>query len=299
MRKAVCLLALWTGLSDAGATTPAEVAMNNAPMPHVSLRGEPKIRVHLARIQGFREGVPDRQTHMAMLRRDVEQCVARRRRDGMAANPPSPWPDYATSIRKDGYVSGNREITYLRLINYVMVREDCSLHEALSHSANLVSNSGTCTIDLIKKTARGFCDAHGHAHAPPPIKNKPLTAEQAATMEKARNGGMGAAMAEAMRKMDAHKNGPHPMKTLLGVRCEVMRSPGNSDPAENSCIILGVPFDFMASSHTGIVPAIELEARSRHGFNLDPVEARADAEVDPAVFTPYLAGGFAITRTGR
>jgi len=286
-------------LFDAAAGTPAEEAMSNAQMPHRILgASNQQVRVHLARVQGFLESDPDHQTHLATLKKTAQHCLANREGNPVPANPPSTWPDYVMSMRKDGYVTANRSITYIRSLSYLFNQVDCSLQEVVGFDAVLSSNSGTCRVDLVNKTAKGMCDAGGHANALPPAAERPLDPDQAAALEKMRSS-MSPEMKLMMKKLNSEISGPRPKKVLLGLTCEVWKVFGQPSPAENFCFIFGVPFSVAASAYSGKLPSIELEARSRYGYNLNPVEAQLDVPVSAAIFTPYLASGFTITKAPR
>lgn len=287
------LYALLLPLLNASAGTPAEDTMNKAQMPHATLTGGgPTVRVHLARAQGYFESEPDHKAHMADLRKTVQDCVIRHRRNGIAVNPPSTWPDYVMSMRKDEYAATNRAITYMRSIAYFVNQSDCSLTEVVSSGAKLVSNSGTCRIDLVEKTASGLCDPQGHATAAPPARSPPPSAAQMAALEKA----MGK---DAIKRIADAIATPRRKKNVLGVTCEIFKTFEQTDLRENMCFVFGVPSSVSSGPHTGVLPAIVLEERSRHGYNLDAIEARLDESVNPAVFTPYLAGGFTIKQAAR
>ncbi|HEU4776684.1 MAG TPA: hypothetical protein VFS95_07635 [Telluria sp.] len=293
MKHLVLLLACMLGpVPYAAAATPAEDAMNQAPMPHAKLGGNgPQVLVHWARLQGTPGANAPWKAQAQALREDVQRCVAAQTRNGQPVHPPTAWPDYSVSVREDTYGAINRSITYTRGLAYLVNGADCSLIESKTSRARLVSNAGACDINLIDKTASGECDVQAHAKAAPPRTMQP-TEEQKKFAEQARNGGMGPEMAAMFKQMEGMTGGATGVrKTIAGLACEVF-----SQGAQlSACLATGGSFSLLPSSKVGVLRYLALETTSQ-GFGLTAVEARLDQRVSAALFAPHLAGGFTITK---
>ncbi|MRX10296.1 hypothetical protein GJ697_20905 [Pseudoduganella sp. FT25W] len=278
------------------AATPAEQGMSSAPMPHALLAapGAP-VKVHLVSLRGYLIGQPDNAARLAMLHAEVEDCVRRNNAAGAASKPPRAWPEHVDSQRHDVYSAVNRTIHYTSALTYGVNQLDCSLTETHLSRASLFSSRGICDIDLLKKTAHGACDAAGQASAKPPSRRPGLTAEQIAAIERDAAGNPAkAAMAAAIRANPPSGTGEH--KTILGIECDVWKSPLN--PEGTVCLSRGGSFP--ASTAPGAAQsAMALEEDSAtSGIKLLATTAQLDTLVNGAVFTPYLSGGFRIANTG-
>lgn len=275
---------------SANATTEAETTRANAPMPHQMLgTGGTMVKVHFARLESYLQGSPDNAAQLAAMKAEAQKCVRQHQETGRPANPPRAWPDFMLSHRFDQYSSANRSIRYSFGLSYAIKQDDCSLWEFPSATATLTSTMGNCEIDLLKKTAKGACDAQAHASARPPsrVPASSLPDVEEALRKSSNNPGL-AALAQAMRKNPPGGTGER--KTILGLECNVQKDPFY--PEGTICVSSGGSFAAYQQS------SLTLEATSLAGFQTQAVEAMLDAMVNGAVFAPYLAGGFTITNQG-
>ncbi len=289
------LLAICIQSTPARAATEAEDAMNKAAMPHESLgaRGA-MVMVHLVSLHGYLQGRPDDATRLTQLHAEVEDCVRRNSARGIPSKPPRAWPDHVISSRIDSYSARNRTIRYSSSLAYSVNPLDCSLMETKNHTAHLFSSQGTCDIDLREQTAHGACDAAGQANARPPQRVPLPTTAQINAVE--RNAATNPAMAALLAAMRSHPpSGAGERKTVAGLECDVWPNP--FDPGARNCLSRGG--SFAAADVTGNLgqSGMALEMTSVAGVNMLATQAKLDALVNSAVFTPYLAGGFRITNT--
>ncbi len=295
--KTTLIAALMLLQFDAIAATPAEVAMNKAPMPHALLSASgQKTIVHLARVQGFFKSALEPDEELAQLRTSVESCI--RSRKGVRLNPPKIWPQYKISVREDVYIAANRSITYSREIGYGIDYADCSLLEVQNSRADLESALGACQIDLVAKTATGKCDANGHAHAPAPVRLKPQSPAEAVAA--AVKSGMAPELAASLKKSLYLMGEPTGMKkTVLGLHCDVWNMPLQDADTGTICLATGgKAFPVTSGTHGGQT-VLNLESRVGQNVTKAAVEARLDETVPAAVFAPYLAAGFSVNKTGK
>jgi hypothetical protein len=275
------------------ATTEAELARANKPMPHQAVGGDGStVKVHFTRLDSYLDGRLGNASGLAQLKAQTQQCVREHRETGRPIKPPRAWPDYLLSHRTDLYTSANRTITYQSGLAYALLELDCSLHETAEETAELSSTMGTCIIDLRKKTATGVCDARAHATARARVR---VPASSVAEVDEALrkspdNPGL-AALAAVMRQ--------HPVsvkrerKLILGLECEVWDNPFTSQGKD--CLSLGGSFTASHLNGEHHQSNMTLETTSVGGIQAHAVQARLDVMVNSAVFAPYLNAGFTIT----
>jgi hypothetical protein len=85
-------------------------------------------------------------------------------------------------------------------------------------------------------------------------------------------------------------------KTILGLQCEV--SDNLLDPGGTICLSLGGSFAGSQVAHMSDHSGMMLEMTSQVWETHNAVEALLDADVDGAVFGPYLSGGYQIQDRG-
>jgi hypothetical protein len=271
------------------AATPAEEAMFQAPMPHQLLGGH-GTKVHLVRLHGYQYATHGNAAYLMQLKADMHRCADTMHQ--LAAPAPSAWPDFIYSVRTDTYASVNRFIAYSRAVFYRMDPRNCGLHEFVSSTALLTSSNGRCDIDLVEKTAHGACDARAHADARVPVRrNRNTTAQANAVLEQLaqRSDSVRAAYYRKMKKAGLKK-------TILGLQCEV--SDNLLDPGGTMCLSLGGSFAGAHVAHTSDHSGLMLEMTSEVATTQNAVQALLDADVDGAVFAPYLSGGYQIRDVG-
>jgi len=286
------LLVLCSHTLPCHATTAAETALRQAPMPHQSLRaGGAMARVHFASLHGFLNGTSGDAAQLAELHAQVRDCVRSRSAAGLPSRPPQAWPEHATSMRSDTYAAANRTIHYSAVLDYAVNPLDCSLLETQIHTATLFSRNGECNVDLRAQTAHGNCDATGHASAPSPVRRPfPSAAEIAAINTAAATNPAMAALAKAIAQHPPVGTGES--KTIAGLVCDVWPHP--QDPDGKQCMSRGG--SFTAFNVTGDLKqsGMVLETTSKRGIDMVATRAELDASVSADVFVPYRAGGFRI-----
>ena len=283
------LLILEGAVPAVRATTGLEADWNKRPMPHSSLTtGGPQAQVHMVAMREVLGDTSVNTARLADLKARIQKCVEEKQRHAEPSRPPRIWPDHTISSRVDTYASANRAISYYMTVLYDVDYSDCSLTEEWGHRARLVSISGSCEIDLKKKTAQGVCGADGHAAAKRPFRRpRPDKAELAVAERDAAHNPSAAAFLAARRNFGAA--GPIGSKTILGVRCDVVKTPYGT-----SCLSRGGAFPSYLATAEPVESSMVLETVSEIAITSYAVEARLDTQVSAAVFTPYLAAGFQI-----
>lgn len=281
--------------SSSMATTEAERTRADALMPHQSLgTGGTMVKAHFTRLDGYVEGRPDNASRLVQMKAEAQRCMREHRETRRATNPPRAWPDFVLSMRTDRYTSANRNIAYHFGLGYGLQWSDCSLLETASANATLSSAMGVCTVDILKKTATGVCDARAHAYArPSPRIAASTTADVEEAIRQSPNNPGLAALAAVMRQHPPGGTGER--KTILGLECEVWKNP--LDPTGTTCLSTGGAFPAFDTIGSKGQSTMNLETTSVAGIKEHAVEAKLDATVNGAVFAPYLAGGFTINNT--
>jgi hypothetical protein len=294
-RHAAILLLTWVNLtcSSANATTQGETALINSSLPHEKLGANRES----TRLQGYVESFKGHVAMLDELKADVQSCVRTAQFAGRQARPPQTWPDYVHSTQSDTYDAANRTITYATTLLYTYDHADCSLVENRRVVAKLASNKGFCDIDLVNKKAHGVCDARGHADAQVAAHPAPqaLIADAQGAAANAPTQSAMVAMEKAMKQFGPVKTGEH--KMIAGIECDVLTHALGTDGT--ACLSRGGSFPgwHAGPGLTGFNRELELSAVG--GLNARAVKAQLDASVNPAVFAPYLAGGFQITDIGK
>lgn len=286
------IMVLQTG--HAAASTEQERAFTNAPPPHELYgRGGVMVKVHCARMDGYSGTVKSNSELAAGLKKQVSECVKHGR--NAALKPATEFPTYFHGDRTDEYVAANRRIKYFMAVGYGVNINTCGLLTVPIATAELISSKGTCTIDLVKKFAKGQCDANGFADAPiPPRPNRspdalierlaanPATAATAAQMK---------AMAEFVEKNTGEQ------RIVVGVRCNVWRHKVRDSNAEASaCYAIGGSFVAPTSDPDGGPGGLVIESDWPNTSHHEAIDAKMDTEVSSSVFTPYTGAGFTIDR---
>ncbi len=279
MINRLCTLALLVAAGDSGATTAAEEAMRNAPLPHTLLANtQARATVHRVSLLGYLDTKPDDAATLAMLKADVARCVANRGGKGGPVAAVKAWPEHVMSLREDIYAASNRTITYSHALFYTLDAATCGLSESVSSKAELVSQHGSCSVDLAAKTAVGDCDGSAHAKAPvaPPMP-------------------AGGAQMKQLAAMGLMVTATGVRKTVLGVSCEIHKLPRQLDADGTACLGSGGSFPVSVGPDGGLL----MERRSHVGYTMAAREAKLDDQIGAAIFTPWLAGGFRVLKGDR
>ncbi len=286
-RHAVALtLALAALPCQAGTTLERQAEADAKTAPHQRLGPVAKpVLVHYVHLKDDFQASPVTQVTVRQLRELIPMCVEGNRRLGRPANPPPTLPDQPRRSHTYEYAGPNRTITYT--LNYhATMAEDCSLLEGISLNAKLRSSKGTCLIDLKRKTAKGVCDASGHADAPsrPPPGDAPSL--QASLAPLAADPRMARQIAALRQLPGADKPMAGPRRTIAGVDCQMIEPMAGT----RGCISWAGSFVPTVNAARGMSLYVEFAKEI-----LVATEARFDLPLDPAIFTPYLDGGYTIT----
>jgi len=292
IRAPQIFLPLLLAASAASATRPIEDTIFKASMPHEQLTTGTKVPVHYVSRRVV--GAPGMRDNVPALQQLVRACVAALQRDHRPVNPPTSWPeDSMQESRTDSYYAKNRGITYRHGVFFSVNQADCSLRELESRTATLQSTKGVCEIDLLRKTAHGVCDAHGHADA---AYMAPRTPDPAFIAGRTKSNPALAALASLGGPAGLVPQTTGASKTVDGVKCEVMASGGPF--AGTACYLRGgafVPSEMAVETGGGFV----MLDGDLGKFGLATARrAKVDALVSDAVFTPYLGQGFTVTADG-
>jgi hypothetical protein len=286
---AALILALAAPLAPA--MTAVERQVDAASAPHLALgRTAKPITVHYVHRKDEYANSPNFRTQRDILKHAVAVCVEGNRRLGRPAHPPTAFPDQVLRVHDFDYSAPNRNIVYT--VSYgVQMAEDCSLYEIEGRGAVLSSTKGVCRIDLVAKKAEGECDATGHANAAPRPRGPTRAQYDATTAALAADPRLAERM-NAVRQLTGLAPGAAAAAermTIAGHVCEVVQpTPGGA----GACV----------SKEGSFIPAAGTEGVILMGIfgpeKTKAVDVKFDMPVDPAIFTPYLSGGYTIT-SGR
>lgn len=278
----------------ARATTPQEEEIFNAPMPHQAYGKQgAQVAVHRARLHGYFGSQAGNAAQLARLKETVRACVLDHQRTGQPVNPPTAWPNYMVAHRDDYYLAAQRSIQYSSGVSYQVRISDCSLLAKPVHTARLESSAGICQIDLVDKTAKGRCDADGHASARP----MPARAGSGAdALRRMANDPAMAATAAQFRHLAAYAaSKTSQRKEVKGVSCEVWSLPAATGGGGTACYATGGSFRPSVGATNRQYGGLLLEMDQPEGIQLNAFDAAMDTTVGAAVFTPYAGGGYTFT----
>ena len=274
---------------QAGTTLERQAEADAKTAPHQRLGPVTKpVLVHYVHLKDEFQTSPLTQGGMRQLRQAVPFCVEGRRRLGLPVNPPPSLPDQLRRSHTYEYAGPNRTITYS--LNYhATMAEDCSLLEGISLNAKLRSTKGTCTIDITRKTARGVCDATGHADALPKPAGGDAPSLGASLAPLAADPRMAGQIAALRQLPGADKQAAGPRRTIAGVECQMIE-PMNGI---RGCVSRAGSFVPTVNAGRGMSLYVEFAKDV-----MVATDARFDLPLDPAIFTPYLSGGYTISGKG-
>lgn len=291
--KLLCLL-LFCGQTVAA--TPAEEKLNKSSMPHERIAaGNKTVKVHHVRLQGYLEGNPSNTTRLAQLHEAVKSCVNRYQTVGRAVRLQSQWPDYLLGSREDVYYAENRQIRYTTVIAYVLNPADCGLIENVSRTADLVSAGGTCNVDLVARTAKGYCPADGHASSKVNTNGRGRSFGGDESLKQlAKDPRMAAAVASIQKTIASSNAASGGKRSILGIECEIWDQPAAPGGGRACYTKKG---SFVAGQVTGMGAEVGmlLDFDSKYGFKMKAVSAKLDNHVSTEVFAPYNTPGFTVS----
>lgn len=281
---ALCLL---QATAPAHAATAFERRVDTAPAPHLALKpGAKPVTVHYVHLKDDYRDSPGIKSHLADLKQKVAFCVDANRRLGRPVRPPAEYPDQALRVNEFEYSAPNRRITY-SVAYTVRMADDCSLVEIEERSAVLSSAKGECDIDMVRKTARGVCDARAHADAVT-YPRAPGREQMDKTMAALAADPRLAEQMAVLRKLAGSAAAAGPKRSIAGYACETVQGMGGI----HGCV----------SKAGSFVPTVGVEGvtlqRTVGKESSTAVEAKLDMKTDPAIFAPYLNGGYTITAEG-
>jgi hypothetical protein len=275
----------------APAMTAVERQVDAASAPHTALgRTAKPVIVHYVHRKDEYANSPTLRAQLDVLKHAVAVCVEGNRRLGRPAHPPAAFPSQFLRVHNFDYSAPNRNIVYT--VSYgVQMADDCSLLESERRNAVLSSTKGECRIDLVEKKAEGECDARGHADAAPRPRSLTRAQYDATTAALAADPRLAERM-NAVRQLTGLAPGAAAAAermTIAGHVCEVVQpTPGGA----GACV----------SKEGSFIPAAGTEGVILMGIfgpeKIKAVDVKFDMPVDPAIFTPYLSGGYTIT-SGR
>ncbi|NIA54513.1 hypothetical protein HAV22_12795 [Massilia sp. TW-1] len=289
--RACAALILTLAAPLAPAMTAVERQVDAASAPHSALgRTAKPITVHYVHRKDEYANSPRFRSLRETIKHAVAVCVEGNRRLGRPAHPPAAFPDQTLRVNNFDYSAPNRNIVYS--VSYdVQMAEDCSLIESERRGAVLTSTKGECRIDLVAKKAEGECDATGHANAAPRPRAPTRAQYDATTAALAADPRLAERM-NAVRQLTGLAPGAAAAaerQTIAGHVCEVVQpTPGGA----GACV--SKEGSFIPAAGTEGVVLMEIFGKDK----IKAVDAKFDMPVDPAIFTPYLSGGYTIT-SGR
>jgi len=266
------------------AETAIEHQVDSASAPHLALgRGARPLNVHYVHRKDDYANSRDFRTLLDALKKSVAICVEANRRLGRPVHAPAAFPEQVSRVHDFDYSAPNRNIVYT--VSYaVQVADDCSLLESERRAAVLSSTKGDFRIDLVAKKAEGACDATGHADAAPFPRTTSRAQYDATGAALAADPRLAERMA-VVRQLAGNAEAHAERLTIAGHSCEITEG----IPGVRSCISKDGTF-VPAAGTEGVALMITVAK-----FTLTAVEAKFDIPVNPAIFTPYLAGGYTIT----
>ncbi len=279
-RRVLLCMTMLTPLTCAG--TALEEKVIRAPMPHTQLANSgPTVTAHYVRVHSdVKESNMDKQMAATLKTLTLGLCEAHRR-IGKPAKPPREFPRLDLGVNEDTYVALNRVIKYKRQYSARVDEADCSLIEEESFTAELESYAGSCTIDLIARTAEGQCDLAAHAAAAPMLRLPETSTAQEQYANMAADPRTAAAAA-SLKNMLGTIPGKRARKRVLGIECEVVTGPGDL----SGCMAIGGSFQS--------AERLILESRAPGTSASKAVEAALDAQISAAVFAPHAGKGFTL-----
>lgn len=273
------LLVLCLALASAAAgATALEDQIAGKSMPHTTLAGK-SVKVHYVRLH---TQVVGHEKMAAQFRALQGMCVEGRRRLGLPVAARIESPSLAHGMDRDMYWSPNRHAVYQRRHDYHMA-DDCGLVERELFTAELWSAAGTCYFNLTEGTREGQCDMAKHAAAPVlagPLRDGGFDAKMAKLAADPR---MAAILAQG-KKVTGNTRPTGETRTLLGISCEIWAS--DLLPGGTVCRARGGSFAPSAMAGNDAQAGIVLQVHSPGATMSEPAEARLDADVSAAIFTP-------------
>lgn len=255
---------------DAGAATEMEEKVFKTPMPHTQVTEGTKLKADFVRLESDLTAGKIASKLAQNPREILSTCIVDRKKRGLPVKPPHSYPSFDLPGHIDTYVTPNRKISYVRSYAFRVNWENCSLVENEVAHATLSSMTGSCSMNLIERTAKGACNMEAHRKAPlwqRPAVNPDGLQAKLAEMEADPSR---AATAAQLRKVMGNAAAVSGKKTVLGIECQVIGGPLGPACTSKSGLVL----------ETGVAGVSESKA----------VQAELNASVSEAVFAPLGLG---------
>ncbi len=262
---------------------------------HASLASQDTrgIPVHYVRLTGYGGDNDVNRNNLIVAH---QACVRTQTAFGKPAKTLAPGeiPAVISTQEVEIYYAANRTLTVKQGILHDIDRDTCALVAIPHRTAELQSSAGRCDIDLIKKTARGQCDASLHERAavhpagirPPKVdlEKVPLSmrAQVQAQVERLEQLGRAKPDTSGPAQSDAQR------KTVAGLPCEVYRNEAMhaiwciARPAASPARPL-VPYPIPAAPLNSGISGVLLEARSP-ALTLQAQQIRLNTSVSVDLF---------------
>ena len=198
--------------------------------------------------------------------------------------PPTGIPALIHPQDMEIYYSSNRTLTVLKGSRLFLDISTCEIKPKSHHTLELLSAIGRCTIDLVKKEARGVCDVDAHANAPSSKRSALPSDRSMSDLSKVPPHLRAGVLAQYEL---ANKSGVAPVltgerKTIAEYLCEVRRA--GTLEIERCVSNPSSSFPIPASFHNGGIPGLLLEIKSPT-LNLQAREVQTSLGISQTIFT--------------
>ena len=176
--------------------------------------------------------------------------------------PPAGIPALIHPQDMEIYYSSNRTLTVQKGSRLFVDVSTCEIKPKPYHTRELLSAIGRCTIDLVKKEARGVCDVDAHASAPDSLRSSLPSDRSMSDLSKVPPH----LRAGVLDKYEhTNKSGVAPVltgeqKLIALYRCNVRRA--STLEIERCVSNPASSFPIPASFHNGGIPGLLLEIKS-------------------------------------
>lgn len=206
------------------------------------------------------------------------------------------YPEQATVIEIEIYYSVNRTLDVFQSVHHSIDISTCGLTATKASTLTLRSGAGKCDVDLVKKVARGNCDAQAHANAaawkgdisrqipvvnmdkvPPNMRDQVL-----ATLQQLQKPDPQSATPKGLSRL---ANGT---KTILDTTCQIYRH----EQLDHEVCVAALnpndktlnPYPIPASPLNAAIPGVLLESKSA-ALTITAQQVRWNLSVSPGLFS--------------
>lgn len=239
---------------------------------------------HYVRLTGHDKGKLPHQILVSLR----ESCVAINQglNRPVAPLPPGGIPKTVVRAEREIFYSPNRVLLEEKGEGHDIDSSDCSLKARPFHRLLLNSTAGTCEADLVKKEAKGQCDARAHAMAPADTNDPRAPADYSKVPAHLRHT---IPQMEAMRQQGLDSVGARTGATEVhaGVPCEVYRAEAAKSEhclARPASAVAGVQTAYRMRAIHGRFGLWLRETPDEEGMSLLAQEVRLDIPVTKDMF---------------